>query len=233
MENVAQYHGGTLAAFSAMVGVLQAEATETGALIDFSLQAAQAANLDRSTTGIMSYQYAGREFKRMDPSSVSGSIWPCSDGYLEFAIGAMGFERVAALVGQPGLVDDPRFATPEARGSAASVEALGEIVLSWTVQRPMTAAWDVLQQFKIPSGAIYSEGDVLGDRKLRERGYWAEVPLGESAVRVPGRPVVMDRTPWQLRRAAPALGEHNRDVFAELLGVGDEELSRLQAEGVI
>ena len=49
----------------------------------------------------------------------------------------------------------------------------------------------------------------------------------------PGRPIIMDETPWQIRRPAPQLGEHNEDVYCSTLGYTREELARLPGQGVI
>ena len=49
----------------------------------------------------------------------------------------------------------------------------------------------------------------------------------------PGRPIIMGETPWQLRRPAPQLGEHNREVYCDALGYSQEELARLAGQGVV
>ena len=48
-----------------------------------------------------------------------------------------------------------------------------------------------------------------------------------------GLPVHLSETDWQLRRGAPLLGEHNRRIYGELLGLDDAELDSLRSEGVI
>jgi crotonobetainyl-CoA:carnitine CoA-transferase CaiB-like acyl-CoA transferase len=55
--------------------------------------------------------------------------------------------------------------------------------------------------------------------------------IGE--VRVDGMPVHLSDTDWVIARGAPCLGEHNRLVYGELLGLSDDELDVLTASGVI
>ena len=43
----------------------------------------------------------------------------------------------------------------------------------------------------------------------------------------------MSRTPWELRRPAPTLGQHNREVFVDRLKLSDAQLAQLQEKGVI
>ena len=46
-------------------------------------------------------------------------------------------------------------------------------------------------------------------------------------VRVDGMPVRLSKTDWEIRRGAPCLGEHTREVLGSLLGLGDAELDAL------
>ena len=52
-------------------------------------------------------------------------------------------------------------------------------------------------------------------------------------VRVDGLPVHLSRTDWSITRGAPCLGEHNDQVFGELLGLAPDEIAALRADGVI
>jgi crotonobetainyl-CoA:carnitine CoA-transferase CaiB-like acyl-CoA transferase len=54
-----------------------------------------------------------------------------------------------------------------------------------------------------------------------------------GGVRVDGLPFHLSRTDWQIRRAAPCLGEHNDYVFGELLGLDASERQALRDEGVV
>ncbi len=81
---------------------------------------------------------------------------------------------------------------------------------------------------------VYSPEEAFEDEHLRVRGFQVEVEhpeLGKS-FRYPGAPIRFTKTPWQIRRRAPLLGEDNAEVFAEL-GLTEADLARLRAEGVI
>jgi crotonobetainyl-CoA:carnitine CoA-transferase CaiB-like acyl-CoA transferase len=41
------------------------------------------------------------------------------------------------------------------------------------------------------------------------------------------------RTPGRIERGAPRLGEHNREIYGGVLGLGDDELSELESEAII
>lgn len=77
--------------------------------------------------------------------------------------------------------------------------------------------------------------DIVEDRQLRERRFFASFEHAETKKMLvdAGPAPAMSRTPLRLRRPAPALGEHNREVYLELLGLSEGELAMLQAEGVL
>ena len=56
---------------------------------------------------------------------------------------------------------------------------------------------------------------------------------GVGNIPLPGVPIKMSESPGIIEKRAPEVGEHNEEVYSELLGFSSEELSRLKAEGVI
>jgi crotonobetainyl-CoA:carnitine CoA-transferase CaiB-like acyl-CoA transferase len=55
--------------------------------------------------------------------------------------------------------------------------------------------------------------------------------MGE--VRVDGLPLHLSRTDWHMATGAPMLGQHNKEVFCDLLGIGEAEFGELHEAGVI
>lgn len=90
------------------------------------------------------------------------------------------------------------------------------------------------QECGLAAGAIYSPEEVMEDRHFKERGFPVEVQhskLGRSVI-YPGAPYKFGGSPWRISRPAPALGEHNEQLLAEL-GLSSEEQARLRAEEVV
>jgi crotonobetainyl-CoA:carnitine CoA-transferase CaiB-like acyl-CoA transferase len=71
-------------------------------------------------------------------------------------------------------------------------------------------------------------------RSLAARGYWRDVEHPElgRAFRYPGPFVRCAAKPIEYRRRAPTVGEHNREIYAEL-GIDDAELARLREQGIV
>ena len=77
---------------------------------------------------------------------------------------------------------------------------------------------------------VYGPREIVECEQLAARGYWVRVrhdDIGESFV-YPGAPFILSRTPWKQRGRAPRVGEHNDDVYGDLLGIAADERARLR-----
>ncbi|MDW8047528.1 MAG: CoA transferase, partial [Chloroflexota bacterium] len=82
---------------------------------------------------------------------------------------------------------------------------------------------------------VYSPREIVECEQLRAREYWVRVhheDLGETFV-YPGAPFRLSKTPWRQRGRAPRVGEHNHQVYGELLGLDAAALRRLRLRMVI
>ena len=141
------------------------------------------------------------------------------------------FAALADVIGEPGLAADPRFATLGAR--RLHEDALERTVSAWTAGRTPTEAAEALQAKGIGAEAVLTVGQVHAHPVLAARGFLPE--LTHSVIgprRLPSVPWVADRSPMSPRSAAPALGEHTREVLTELLGLPAEQLDELERTGV-
>ena len=76
--------------------------------------------------------------------------------------------------------------------------------------------------------------DLLESEHLAAREFWAEVGgIDMGVLRYPGCPIRLSRTPVTYRRGAPGLGQHNVEVFSEVLGMAEDDIEALLAERVI
>ena len=86
------------------------------------------------------------------------------------------------------------------------------------------------------SGPINTVAEVVEDPQLQARGmiadHWDE--RIERNVKGPGVVPVLSETPGTIRNAGPARpGQHNDEIYGDLLGKTDEEMAALRAEGVL
>jgi formyl-CoA transferase len=144
------------------------------------------------------------------------------------------FERLARLVGHPEWLADPRFATRE--GWALHRETVVRPALErWARALSKQEAAAALCEQGIPAGPSNEAPALVADPHVRNRDMLIEVPRADGArpMLVAGNPVKLSDVAEGPVRAAPRLGEHTDAVLRELLGMGDAELARLRATGVI
>ncbi len=137
-------------------------------------------------------------------------------------------------MGQPELATDDRFANHVARGR--NQDELDKIIGTWAAERQPADIIATLSDAGVISGPINTVAEVVKDPQLRARGMIAE-HFDERINRPvlgPGVVPVLSETPGTIRNAGPARpGQHNDEIYGELLGKTDEEIAALRAEGVL
>ncbi len=117
--------------------------------------------------------------------------------------------------------DEPRFDEPAARQPARGTPEAAEILAEVGRFIAAHAADEIYrggQERRQSWGVVRAPDEALNDPHWDDRGFWVEI-TGEGRpgpVRMPGAPYQFSETPWELRRPAPRLGEHTREVLAEL-----------------
>nr|WP_198151815.1 CoA transferase [Kibdelosporangium sp. MJ126-NF4]CEL19908.1 CAIB/BAIF family protein [Kibdelosporangium sp. MJ126-NF4]CTQ97132.1 CAIB/BAIF family protein [Kibdelosporangium sp. MJ126-NF4] len=140
------------------------------------------------------------------------------------------WERLVDALELPDLAADPRFTTPGAR--LANRAALTGHLQAHFV-RNTTAYWvDRLTPLGIPAGPVHTVDQVYADPQVRARDMVVEVdhPTAGTVTHI-GVPVKFSRTPATIRRPAPLLGQHTREVLAEV-GYRRDQIDALLAANV-
>ena len=89
------------------------------------------------------------------------------------------------------------------------------------------------QEARVLSGPLNTIEELQNDSNFIDRGAFAEIEHpAAGTLQYPGRPFIMEKTPWSIRRPAPLLGQHNRDVLTGL-GYSDDEIVFLRQQGDI
>lgn len=180
----------------------------------------QVLKLDRQASGNRSQSYG--------PSD----IFKTSDGWIIVqVIGPSMFKRWSKIMGRPELLDDPRFADDELRGQHGTL--LSELMGEWCGQRNREQALRELAEAKIPAGPVYSPAEVHTDPAIAESGafIWLQHPQIDKAPYV-AAPLNLSRTPLEIKRHAPLVGEHTEEVLNEF-GFDTEEIKELRLNKII
>ena len=139
--------------------------------------------------------------------------------------------KFVEAIDSPHLAEDPRFETSNSRMTNldALVETLTEILSHRT-----TSEWLAkLEAAGVPAGPVYDVKEMSEDPHTIARGMIAKVPAGTGGEHsVIAHPVKYSADPTSIRRGAPLLGEHSREVLAEF-GFAAEEIDGLIGSGAI
>jgi crotonobetainyl-CoA:carnitine CoA-transferase CaiB-like acyl-CoA transferase len=131
----------------------------------------------------------------------------------------------------PEWVDDPRFRTPSLR-LRNQAERL-ELASAVFPERPTVEWIRRLDAADVPCAPILSRAEVLDDPQVRANGIVVESSHPEGGrLRQPRPAARFDATPASIRRHAPALGEHDREIAREA-GFSESEIEVLRREGVL
>jgi len=131
----------------------------------------------------------------------------------------------------PEIANDPAMQTIDGRLAQRErvIEILGELFATDTRDNWLRR----LRAANIPAGAVRSLEEALASEELAARGLLTDIPH-PTAGTVPNLalPMHFSGTPVVAPVAAPRLGEHNREILAEVLGYDEEKIAALQASGV-
>lgn len=168
------------------------------------------------------------------PFSAPRNVYRTSDGkWLSMSSSAQSvFERTMRAIGKPGLIGDERFLDNRRRG--VNWEALDEEIAQWCRRHTMDEAMAILVKHEAAAAPVYSVADVVADPHCIARGSVVAVEdpnLGPVKMQAPYPR--LSRSPGRIRSTGPKLGEHNREVYGALLGLGDGDLERLRQQGVV
>jgi crotonobetainyl-CoA:carnitine CoA-transferase CaiB-like acyl-CoA transferase len=161
-------------------------------------------------------------------------VYEAPDGFIFITAPAdKEWARLCGAIGRPELADDPHFATNSAR--CERVPEVVAIVEEWLARQDSTeAALAILERERVPVAPILSIEEAMNHPHLRARGTARTVTDRVwGSIDIPGFPLRFGGFPDTLPLEASFLGEHNREVLGELIGVGDAELDSLSESGVL
>lgn len=186
-------------------------------------------------------EYPNRTFNDEVPRSgnASGGGQPgwavrCAPGgpndYIYVIVQPVGWKPIATIIGRPELVDDPEWATPEAR--LTKLDKMFQLIEEWTIRHDKWTVLDRLNSENIPCGPILSTKELVEDESLRDEGIVVTVEHPERGEFVTvGSPLQLSDSPVDVH-TPPLLGEHNQEIYGEL-GVSADELAQLKTNGVV
>jgi glutaryl-CoA transferase len=220
-------------AFGAICAALvQRFRTGRGQHVDVSLLASSVALLPDPAAYYFSSGVRPRRVGNRNENVTPAEAFKAADGFLNVVIlNPEQYEKFCRALGDEALVSEPRFATNAAR--IENHPAFKARVEAAMAKRPVADWVERLVGVGIAAGPIYEFDQVFEDAQVRHLGMVQEVEQpGLGAIRMLGFPFAVGGTRPPVRRPAPRLGEHTREVLGEL-GLSASEIDRLASAGAV
>jgi benzylsuccinate CoA-transferase BbsE subunit len=216
---------GLFGAVAAMLALTHAELTGQGQHVDVSMMEAVVLGLENAPQlydleGVVRHRNGGVQ-------RLAGTgVFACADGLV--CLLATGFggtqhwtKLVAWLEAETGTglgrFRDPRWSRIDFLVTEAAKAEFSAFFADFCATRAQRDLYHRAQSWRVPLCPVSAPRDVLSDAQLAFRSYFAEVTRADGSVlTMPGAPYRLSRTPWSIRRPAPRLGEHSREVLAEM-----------------
>ena len=159
-----------------------------------------------------------------------------ADGYLVVQIvREHQFAALARLVGREDWLDDARFADRQGWGDHLEDE-IRPALEGWLSTRTRLEATHELSEAGIASGPCHTAPELIADPHVAARDMLVEMPRTDGVdepVLIPGNPVKLSAVARGPETRVPWVGEHTDEVLRAELGLDDQRLTDLRAEGVI
>lgn len=225
-------------ALYASIGILAAvehrHKTGKGQMVDASLMGSAVSML---VTAIPEQAMLGRAMSRVgnrDRYSAPAQTFRAADGvWLHMVAGNDAhFPRLTRIMKRPDLLEDPRFATLEAR--MRNIPAIEAVVGDWIAGLPADEVVTLLRQAELPAARIATLPDLLANPYMREARQIVETQHPKAGtVTTHGLTVRLSDTPGEIRHPAPMLGQHTDEVLGEWLGMTPSDVGALRDDGTV
>ena len=212
-------------------------ATGHGQRVDVSMQEAVATTTEHVNTA---YNYTGENAVRCGfrHGGQFVATWQCRDGYVSITTNTQkAWDDLLAWMDREGMAGDlmderynDRFILRGEHGPH-----IEELVEAWTLTHTRQEITEWGQANHHPWGPVSTAAELLDNQQLWDRGFYREMPEQsiDKKLVYPGAPYKMSESGWRLFSTAPWVGQHNQQVYCEVLGLSQEELQELTAAGVI
>jgi crotonobetainyl-CoA:carnitine CoA-transferase CaiB-like acyl-CoA transferase len=142
------------------------------------------------------------------------------------------FASLCEVLGGTPLVIDPQFATAAAR--LEHRDALDVAIASLIAERDKEQLFHELQAAGVVAAPLRDTVEALDDAQLLARGFFEELETpGRGPHRYPGLMFTMEQTPNHLRTPPVRLGEHNEEIYLDLLGYSRDEYDAMVESGLV
>jgi len=221
----AEYQAGINAALAIMTAIYFRDGTGHGQHIDISVMECLASILEGA---LLNFSYDGTLRQRdgaRHPTMYPSTILPCKDGYIH-ADASTDWEIFAGFMEMPKLL---QYNPEELREKAGEIDPL---ISSWLAKRDMEDVFHRAQEWRLPFAKVMGVDELPNDPQFVARDFFTRIdhPIAGQQT-YPGAP--FKTTECETRKGrSPLLGEHNAEIYCDLLGYTNQDLTKLRGMGI-
>jgi formyl-CoA transferase len=228
---IADLCAGIFAAQGILVALLEREVSGRGQWLHTSLLESMVYMMDFQTARWLIDGEVPTQAGNFHPTSIPTGVYKARDGYMNIAVfGSKIWERFCDILGAPEWVTDARY--QDKMGRSVNRDSLNAEI-NRRLAGQDRAYW--VERFNaggVACGLINNVQEMFEEPQIQHLGMVKEVVSPHHGLqRLVGQPVQLERTPSTIARAAPKRGEHSAEILREI-GLGEEDLTRLKAQGV-
>jgi len=226
---IADISSGVFAALGAVTALYRSKSTGSGQQVETTLMDSIAYLM-----GFHIAKYAfGQDIVKGGLVTPGSGTFLTGDGHYIVIMGALAqhFPRFAQLIGRDDLAAAPGYQTRAERMEHA--EEINAAIQAWMNTQTITVVETALEKVGIPFGRVQTIEELMKDPHLIARNRIVEVEVDGQKKIMPGPYPILSDTPGTIRAPCPELGEHNEEVYGNILGFSQDELTALKNDGVI
>ena len=223
------------AAFGTLIALRHRDMTGEGQMVDLALlrtaisftapQIAEAEVLGRLRPRV------GNRAAYLGPTD----LFKCKDGYVFIAVMMNTlWRRLVKAIGHEELLEDPELHNDISRFELR--DRVDPLIAKWTGHRTVDEVMKAMEKARIPCGRYYELDEVSKDPHVKATSMIEYTDMEEDGLEnlpVSGIPHRLSKTPGQILTRAPRVGEHNKEIYSDLLGYSDDKIAELKSKNTI
>ena len=208
--------------------------TGKGQIIDVGLLDA-ACSLTHSA--IINYFLLGQVMQRngnQDRAAWPATFYPTKNGRLVVIHAGLdqNFKKICKIVGKPEVAEMDEYKTLE--GRSKHIEECDLLITEWSKTQDIDDILKICEDYGIPCARVNDIEEMVHDEQLIHRKMIREVEHPDfGKIKVNGPVIKMSDTKPDIFMLAPKLGQHNKDIYGDLLGYSEQEIAQMEEEGLI
>ena len=230
--------GDSLAAMFACIGTLAAlqhrEKTGHGQVVDSAIYESVLGVMESTVPEFTVANFIRERTGSILPGVAPSNVYPTADDQM-ILIGANQdtvFKRLCETMCRDELADDALYKTHLVRGE--NQKSLDDLISAWTIKFNTEELLDLLEGNGVPAGKIFTAKDMLNDPHYKARDTLVDVEHPEyKNLKMQNVFPRFSKTPGKVNWTGPEIGQHNDEIYKDLLGMGEDKLETLKQEKVI